>query len=283
MRLRSNGEMQVARRLTGASLSALLGVSLALAYSSGPPDGKTGRPGEGTCLDCHSGVGSPDSTELTGFGVAWYQPDSVYSLTLSVGYAGQARWGFELTAVDGSNNRIGQLIVTDSTHTQYSSAEPGYLKHTSTGTHPGTPGPTSWTFGWRAPAAGAGPVRFYWCANAANNNGSTSGDLICRDSLFVAEAVGIRSETAHGRLAWRYSNPSRYNVVIRYRGMADGPVRIYSAGGRLIRRLWPQPEGDLLSLRWDGHDQSGTPVSEASYFIRLGREVSSAVSVRLVR
>ena len=44
----------------------MLGATLALAYSSGPPDGKTGRPGEGTCNDCHSGVGSADSTELVG-------------------------------------------------------------------------------------------------------------------------------------------------------------------------------------------------------------------------
>jgi hypothetical protein len=266
------------------SLVALLACcALALAYSSGPPDGKSGRPGEGTCNDCHAGTGSPDSTELTGLAGGQYEPDSLYSLTLTVRFTGQTRWGFELTAVDGSNDRIGQLIVTDSTHTQYSSAEPGYLKHTSTGTHPGTPGPTSWTFGWHAPATGAGPVRFYWCANAANNNGSTSGDRICRDSLVVAEAVGIRSETAHGRFAWRYSNPSRYSVVIHYKGMAETPVRIYSAGGRLIRRLRPQPEGDMLSLRWDGRDHSGTPVPEASYFVRLGREVSSVVAVRLVR
>ena len=258
-------------------------VAMLHGYSSGPPDGKTGRPGEGTCLDCHSGAGSGDSTELVGLVGGWYQPDSLYSLTLWVRYAGQLRWGFELTVVDHSNNSAGQLIVTESTNTQYSSAPPGYLKHTSTGTHAGTPGPTSWTFDWRAPAASVGPVRFYWCANAADNNGGTSGDRICRDSLVVAEAAGVGSEPRSGRFAWHYSNPSRNAVLIRYQGVAEAPIRIYSAGGRLVRRLRPQPEGDLLSARWDGRDQSGTPVPEATYFVRLGAEVSSAVSVRLVR
>jgi hypothetical protein len=261
----------------------MLVAAIAFAYSPGPPDGKTGRPGEGTCLDCHSGPGSADSTDLNGLVGGWYQPDSLYSLTLSVRYAGQMRWGFELTVVDQANNGAGQLIVTDSVNTQYSSSAPGYLKHTSAGTFRGTSGPALWTFSWRAPAVGIGPVRFYWCANAADNDGGSSGDRICRDSLVVGEAAGISSQPKHGRCAWRYSNPSRNAVVIRYFGSAATPVRIYSAGGRLIRRLRPQPEGDILSVRWDGRDHSGTMVPEATYFVRVGAEVTSVVSVSLVR
>jgi hypothetical protein len=261
----------------------VFGTTLAFAYSSGPPDGKTGRPGEGTCNDCHSGVGSADSTELVGLVGNWYQPDSLYSLTLSVRYAGQSRWGFELTVVDQTNNGAGQLIVTDSTNTQYSSAPPGYLKHTSTGTHPGTPGPTAWTFRWRAPAVGAGPVRFYWCANAADDNGANSGDLICRDSLVVSEAAGIGSQLQRYRFAWRYANPARNRVVIRYRGSAGSPVRIYAASGRLVRSIAPERDGELLRVIWDGRDRNGERVPEAGYFVRLGKGLESVVSIFLVR
>jgi hypothetical protein len=152
-------------------------------YSSGPPDARTGRPGEGTCLDCHSGPpGSADSTELTGLAQG-YVPDSLYSLTLGVHFAGQTRWGFELTAVDSGGARAGQLLVLDSVHTRYPNTGPGYLKQTSAGTHQGQAGPANWTFGWRAPAPGNGPVKFHWCANAANNNAATTGDAIRRDSL----------------------------------------------------------------------------------------------------
>jgi hypothetical protein len=260
----------------------MLGATLALAYSSGPPDGKTGRPGEGTCNDCHSGVGSADSTELAGLVGGWYQPDSLYSLTLWVRYAGQLRWGFELTVVDQTNNSAGQLIVTESTYTQYSSAPPGYLKHTGTGTHPGTSGPTAWTFGWRAPAAGAGAVRFYWCANAADNNGASSGDRICRDSLVLSETGIAEPGADHGRRYWRYTNPTRNRAVITYQGDPNLPVRIYSADGKRVRALRPAPDGQCLRVVWDGRDDAGRTVPEARYFVRLGAEVTSVVQVQLV-
>jgi hypothetical protein len=261
----------------------MLGTALAIAYSDGPPDGKTGRPGEGTCNDCHSGAGSADSTELVGFVGGWYQPDSIYSLTLSVRYAGQLRWGFELTVVDDSGNTAGEIIVADSTNTQYSPVTPGYLKQTSAGTFRGTSGPTAWAFRWRAPAAGTGPARFYWCANAADNNGSTSGDRICRDSLVLTETGVAEPGRVSSRRFWRYANPARNRVVISYRGSAEMPISIYSSSGRLVRSLTPQLDGELLRVVWDGRDQSGRVVPAASYFVRLGQEVRSVVSIRLVR
>ena len=264
-------------------LVVIVSMAAVFAYSSGPPDGKTGRPGEGTCNDCHSGVGSADSTELVGLVGGWYQPDSLYSLTLLVRYAGQLRWGFELTVVDHTNNSAGQLIVTESTNTQYSSAPPGYLKHTSAGTHRGTPGPTAWTFGWRAPAAGAGALRFYWCANAANNNGANSGDLICRDSLVLSETGVAEPGAVPGRHFWRYANPARNRVVISYYGSACSPMRIYASSGRLVRTLTPQPDGELLRVVWDGRDAAGRLVPVASYFVRLGEEISSVARIQLVR
>ena len=269
--------------MTRTAITLLACWTLALAYSADPPDGKTGRPGEGTCLDCHSGAGSADSTSLDGLVGGWYQPDSLYSLTLSVRYAGQLRWGFELTAVDGSGNGAGQLIVTDSVNTQYSPVPPGYLKQTSAGTFRGTSGPAFWAFQWRAPAAGAGPVRFYWCANAADNNGSTSGDRICRDSLVLTETGVAEPGTVAGRRFWRYANPARNRVVISYRGSADMPISIYSSSGRLVRSLTPQLDGELLRVVWDGRNQNGELVPEGGYFVRLGDGLNEVVSIRLVR
>jgi hypothetical protein len=271
---------------TAAALLACC--AMVLAYSSGPPDSKTGRPGEGTCNDCHSGVGSADSTEITGFAGGWYTPDSLYSLTLSVRYAGQRRWGFELTVVDQTNNSAGQLIVTESTNTQYSSAPPGYLKHTSTGTYPGTPGPTDWTFGWRAPAAGAGAVRFYWCANAADTNGSTSGDRICRDSLVVNETGIAEPGKAQACRFFRYANPARDRVVIRSLSPTGSPVRIYSTSGRLVRSI-PVPQSPAgthqpeVIVTWDGRDDSGRLVPAASYLVQIGKGARSTVRVELAR
>ncbi|MBM3330337.1 hypothetical protein FJY68_00630 [candidate division WOR-3 bacterium] len=275
--------MQIADWQTRILVALCSWCALAMAYSGGPPDGKTGRPGEGTCNDCHAGVGSADSTELAGLVGNWYQPDSLYSLTLSVRYAGQSRWGFELTIVDQANNSAGQLTVTDSTNTQYSSSPPGYLKHRSSGTHPGTPGPTTWTFGWRAPAAGAGAVRFYWCANAANNDNGNSGDRICRDSLVVSETGVAEPGSTPGRHFWRYASPARNRVVISYWGPAGSPVRIYAGSGRLVRTLISQPDGELVRVVWNGRDAAGRLVPPAAYFVRFGEEISSVARIQFVR
>jgi len=265
-------------------LLGLLVVSPAHGSSSGPPDAKTGRPGEGTCLDCHSGpVGSADSTTLLGFPGGAYEPESIYTLELSVRFSGQRRWGFELTAVNQAGTRAGQLIVLDSVATQYSNSGPGYLKQTSAGSRPGTPGPSVWTFGWRAPAPGSGPVKFYWCANAADNNGGTSGDVQCRDSLALAEGTGVEENPQPRRFHWYFPNPARNRVVIQYEGSPDLPVAVYSSDGSLVRTLTPSGTDELLRIVWDGRDRHGEPVPEAGYFVRLGDEVRSVVRVQLIR
>jgi hypothetical protein len=284
---RSVVRVRPAERLVGALFSALLGASLALGYSSGPPDGKTGKPGEGTCLDCHSGgSGSSDSAFVTGFDGSSYAPGKTYSLALHVSYAGQLRWGFELTTVAiNSGDYAGELMVTDSTNTQIStSGGRSYLKHTSIGTHAGQPDSATWTFQWLAPASGTGTVVFYWCNNAANNNGASSGDTIVRDSLVLSEATGTSErEGTSRRWLWRYTNPAQNRVVVSYRGSAGEPVRIYSSTGRLIRRLLPTRDGETMTATWDGRDQSRALVPEASYFLRLGAKAGSVISVRLVR
>uniref|UniRef100_A0A7C4CEG1 Uncharacterized protein n=1 Tax=candidate division WOR-3 bacterium TaxID=2052148 RepID=A0A7C4CEG1_UNCW3 len=254
----------------------------AAGYSSGPPDGKTGRPGEGTCADCHSFSGSGDSTFLSGLPVGGYKPESTYALTLTVNYSGQRRWGFEITATDQSQTQAGQFVVSDSVHTRLSSSGGRqYVKQTTAGTFANQTSAT-WQFGWRAPAASVGPVTFYWCANAANNNGSAAGDYSLTASLTIPEA-GIEEEPTPRRQLWHYSSPGRNRVVIHYRGIPEQPVRIWSAEGRLVRTLRPTTDGEALRLDWDGHDEAGRLVPEAGYFIRLGSEVSEVVRVQLVR
>ena len=267
-------------------LALFVCVAILHGYSSGPPDSKTGRPGEGTCLDCHSGgTGPSDSAFITGLGGPTYTPGQTYSLTLHVSYAGQLRWGFELTTtVVNSGSYAGQLIVTDAANTQLSaSGGRDYLKQTSVGSRAGQPDSATWTFQWLAPAAGTGPVMFYWCSNAANNNGASSGDIIIRDSLYLTEASGIaEGGTANGRRLWRYTNPSRKHTVITYEGDPHRPVRIYATSGRLVRTLTPEPAAELLRVTWDGRDADGRRVPEATYFVRLGAEVTSVARVQLV-
>ena len=62
------------------------------------------------------------------------------------------------------------------------------MKHTSTGTYNGTSnGPVTWQFDWTVPDPAVGTITFYAAGNAANGNGSTSGDYIYSVSKLHSE------------------------------------------------------------------------------------------------
>lgn len=166
--------------VVGAGLIATAGGETM--FSSGPQDGRSGAPGEGLCTDCHSGTANSGSGSVSITGVpAGYSLNTTYSLTVTLSDPTQQRWGFELTAIDAAGDGAGAFTVTDAVNTQLSdNAAPArdYMKQTSTGTYAGTGGSASWQFDWTAPATDVGTVTFYVAGNAANNNGSTSGDLV---------------------------------------------------------------------------------------------------------
>jgi len=177
--------------------------SLVWAYSAGPPNGRTGAPGELTCAEgCHGNLNTGPGS-ITIVGPASYQPGDTIDLTVTAVHTGQSRWGFELTALDDSAQPTGTIIVTDALRTQVSTdggTGRQYIKHTSTGTDAGvaniSPG---WTFKWASPAGPTGAVNFYAAGNAANNNGFSTGDFIYTDHIRYDEnRLPTRSESWGG-------------------------------------------------------------------------------------
>jgi hypothetical protein len=120
-------------------------------------------------------------------------------------------------------------------------------------------------------------------AVSLDNNGGASGDRICRDSLIISEAGIAETGKVVSRRFWRYANPARNRVAISYRGAAESPVRIHAASGLLVRALSPERDGEMLRVLWDGRDKSGRVVPAATYFVRLGAEVTSVARIQLVR
>jgi hypothetical protein len=175
------------KHLLSGILIALGLSAIVWAYSSTPPDDRAGNPPNTmTCkapgchntFDLNSGDGSL-SIEDVPFA---YVPGETYSVTITLSDPGQRRWGFELTALDADNQQAGTFVITDPTNTQLSDnggTSPDFVKQTRTGSFAGiSDGPISWTFEWTAPSPAVGNVTFYAAGNAANNNGSTSGDYI---------------------------------------------------------------------------------------------------------
>jgi uncharacterized protein (TIGR03437 family) len=158
-------------------------VPLAQAFGGGPDPGLTGAPGEQTCVACHlgrplnSGTGSLRIELPSG---DTYVPGQRVAITVTLADPTARRWGFQLTARSSTNAQqtAGTLASTNNQTQVTTQGGRQYIAHTLTGSRNGTTGSVTFVFDWTAPAAGFGPVTFYAAGNAANGNGSDSGDTI---------------------------------------------------------------------------------------------------------
>ena len=113
-----------------------------------------------------------------------YVPGQTYPITVTHSNTDltRLRWGFELTVLDTSDEKAGNLQSLDAFTQILNNQGPGsarqYIEHTASGTFIGQQNGASWTFNWTAPATDVGPVTFYSAGNQANNDGNTSGDYI---------------------------------------------------------------------------------------------------------
>ncbi|HEX7174515.1 MAG TPA: PQQ-dependent sugar dehydrogenase [Pyrinomonadaceae bacterium] len=174
--------------LTGAALFTNNAVNRRVhAFSAGPPAGYTRAPGEEpeACAECHlaDGLGTGAGT-ISIDAPQTYVPGQVYQITVTHTNSDltRVRWGFQLTALDTSEERAGSLEPLDG-YTQVLSGQGPfpdrqYIEHTQPGTFFGQTGGASWAFRWTAPATDVGPVTFYAAGNHANGDQNSSGDNI---------------------------------------------------------------------------------------------------------
>jgi hypothetical protein len=205
------------------------------AYSTGPPDGKTGAPGQGTCHDCHADfpLNSGDGF-ITIAAPATFLPGSTHSITVTVGDPGQTRWGFEFSPLDQ-----GACTITNPDSTQLSASGGNtYVKQTLAGTNAGSTGPMSWHFDWTAPATPPDTIFFYAAGNGANNNNRSTGDYIYTTVAWAVlqdtqppNAVTDLSIAASGTsLILTWSNPGD-NVGVTDYLVYTSPVAFFSPTG----------------------------------------------------
>jgi hypothetical protein len=168
-------------------------------FAAGAPAGKTGAPGEGSCIDCHSTGTVQDGSSLNNLLVldgatpmANYAPGASYNVTLALN-SGDVMEGFQATVLDVSTNSMaGSFPGTGGFGTAVSSGSGrDYANHTATSN---TEGNLLWSWTWDAPATDMGPVRFYVATNVANGNGATSGDVIYLSEHTLGSSVGLNDE-----------------------------------------------------------------------------------------
>jgi len=177
------------------------------AHSFGPDPRYSGAPGDnpGACTACHRGLAlnaGPGSVKIAiSGGGAVYMPGVAQHITVQVSDPQQRRWGFQMSARLKSNPMNGQAgdftptdnttqVICDSGSPKPCAADSlvQFIEHTAAGTRPGTTGGVAFQFDWTPPANNAGNVVLYVAANAANGDGSSSGDRIYTASLELTSA-----------------------------------------------------------------------------------------------
>lgn len=262
------------------SFAIILLAGMAWSYPGSYMGKRTGAPGETSCNSCHSGAVNSGSGSVGLSAPVEYMPDETVDLTVSLANAGMVRWGFQITALDASDQPVGQFVISDATNTQLRTDTRQYVFQTKNGSYKGTadvsPG---WSLQWIAPAQGAGAVTFWLSGLAANDGQGTGGDSVYTTSRTVTEAVGTSVGDQTGStlpagfaLSQNYPNPFNPATSIQYD--VPAPVRvtisIYNILGKRVRTLVDELKvAGSYTVNWDATDSEGRRVSSGMYFYRF--------------
>ena len=139
---------------------------------------------------CHGGKGGV-TAQLTGVPTA-YEAQTTYTLTMGMSTTPSIA-GFNLDVNRGTLNN-------GDANTQVSS-------NGRQATHGYSPGTTSWTVDWTAPASGSGSVLFKLAVLSGNGNGGTSGDDHNTYSISIAEEVSTNADPVASNVLITPSTP----------------------------------------------------------------------------
>jgi hypothetical protein len=205
-------------------------------FPSGSPGGKSGSPGDNgaNCTDCHSGTTANQEGWIISplMQVMGYSPNETYSIILA-GYDESAQlYGFEITAEDDGGNKVGSFLPDVLGFTQLINNSTA-VTHTVLGTTPITDS-AIWLINWTAPATTVGNITFYAAVNAANGNGSTSGDQVYLTHMTASPSTSIADRNAHNALGI-YPNPSDGRINLDIERTENGQqLEVMNLTGQLV-------------------------------------------------
>jgi FG-GAP-like repeat len=170
-------------------LNSKLSVRTSLAFSSGPPLGSTGAPGETTCTNCH--IANAGSGQFTIVAPANYTPGQTYQITVrhQTNDTTRKRWGYQITGLAGSTPAADFTALNINSSVSEGAGGRKYIQHTSSGTFINQTGGAFWTFNWTAPTTNLGAVTLYAAGNQANNDGTSDGDQIYTATATIQPSV----------------------------------------------------------------------------------------------
>ena len=156
-------------------------------FSSGPPAGMSGAPGDSTCNNCHFGGSQTGSINISGILDVDNPiiPDKIYNVmvTLNLISGSSTRAGFQFVALDGNSAGSASTGTLSNFGTNVGSNSSGnrvYAQHSGTENSYAS-SVVTYTFDWTAPSSSVNDISFYVAGLIANGSG-TSGDLVVFDS-----------------------------------------------------------------------------------------------------
>lgn len=216
--------------LTITSAVILSSFNESVASSANPNNGTAGAPADNsgqTCTACHAGTATSTtgviSSDIPGSG---FIGGTTYNFTVTM--SGSAAYGFEMTPQTATSNvGLGAWIAGVGT-----SVSSKYIKQSAKKTGASA----TWTFQWTAPTT-ATTVTFYGAFNYANNNNTTSGDVIKTSSVtYIANTTGINNnEQVHQQISL-FPNPTTEKINILAPGIFD-KGSIITLDGKIVREL----------------------------------------------
>jgi len=199
-----------------ASVGLMAGLALtwfaspASGFRGGAPSGFTGSPGDGaySCNFCHTEPPGSGLVQIIGVPGA-YQPGRLYTLTVRVSDPEKFGAGFQITAENAVDEKVGGFEIIDP-NTLYADNLIPWVTHSPEGVDNSVQhwssmgGAFEFKVGWR-PSAGstAGPITFYAAGNAINNDQFHTGDRI----YFTSET------TEYGGCLWDLNGDGRIDSI----------------------------------------------------------------------
>lgn len=208
----------------------------ATSNSGGAAARNAGVPGENTCASsgCHSSFAlNSGNGSVVVASADTYTPGTALDLTVRVAQSGSSTYGFQIAARDANGDPAGSFELADGGTRFSGSTTIGqrYVGHST----PSVSG--EWSVRWLAEAGQVGDVTFYATGNAANGNGSSSGDWIYSTSRTVLQGQGTPVEgvnqAAGLMLIVTGEHPIGSIVRAQIEGATQGTLSFYDALGRM--------------------------------------------------
>ena len=204
-------------------------------YSTNPPDGHTGAPGERLCTECHIQKNPSQNGTITieGFPSS-ITPNETYFLTavnrLTEGAA--VRGGFQVTVLGPENVKAGEFINPSATSAVTIENGRQYWDHDPALEYPDS-NVVRWTVQWKAPDLPSGtPVTWYAAGNIADGNFQNIGDRIVTASGSGSIVLStVREEQVIQASVYPNPGSNAFQVVVDGQPTLNGHVRFFTISG----------------------------------------------------